>query len=61
MNEVIPLKEEVYKITGCAMTVLNTLGNGFAEKVYENALKVEMDIQNIPYQAQHEVNVEYKI
>lgn len=43
------------------MTVLNTLGNGFAEKVYENALKVEMDIQNIPYQAQHEVNVEYKI
>jgi GxxExxY protein len=26
------------RIIGCAFTVLNTLGGGFLEKVYENAL-----------------------
>jgi GxxExxY protein len=29
-------------ITGCAFTVANTSGIGFAEKVYENALAHEM-------------------
>ncbi len=27
---------------GCAFTVLNTLGGGFLEKVYENALAQEL-------------------
>ena len=39
---------EIDKITetiiGCAFTVSNTLGVGFLEKVYENALVIE--IQN---------------
>jgi GxxExxY protein len=26
------------RIIGCAFTVLNTLGTGFLEKIYENAL-----------------------
>jgi hypothetical protein len=30
------------KIIGCAFTVLNTLGPGFLEKVYENALAHEL-------------------
>jgi GxxExxY protein len=30
------------RIIGCAFTVANTLGVGFVEKVYENALTVEM-------------------
>ena len=30
------------RVTGCAHTVSNTLGTGFLEKVYENALQVEM-------------------
>ena len=30
------------KIIGCAYTVSNTLGIGFLEKVYENALAVEL-------------------
>ncbi len=29
-------------IIGCACRVANTLGNGFVEKVYENALAHEM-------------------
>ena len=32
------LKEEVFRILGCAIEVLNTLGHGLVEKPYENAL-----------------------
>ena len=30
-------------IIGCAYKVHNTLGPGFFEKVYENALRIELD------------------
>jgi GxxExxY protein len=30
------------RIIGCAMNVSNTLGVGFLEKVYENALMIEL-------------------
>jgi hypothetical protein len=30
------------RVIGCAFTVLNTLGAGLLEKVYENALAIEM-------------------
>ena len=30
------------RVIGCAFTVLNTLGAGFLEKVYENALAFEL-------------------
>lgn len=33
------------KIIGCAFTVSNTLGAGFLEKVYENALALEIKKQ----------------
>ena len=32
------LKDEVYQLVGCAMEVLNGIGHGFHEKIYENAL-----------------------
>jgi GxxExxY protein len=46
------LKEEVHRIVGCAMTVLNTVGHGLHEKIYENALVVEFGSQGIPVQQQ---------
>lgn len=42
------------------MNVLNTLGHGFAEKVYENALAVGFDLQNIYFTKQPVLNVNYK-
>jgi len=30
------------RIIGCAFTVLNTLGTGFLEKIYENVLAFEL-------------------
>ncbi len=41
------LKEEVYRIVGCALEVLNTLGCGLLEKPYENALVVEFEWERI--------------
>ncbi len=54
------LKNEVFKIVGCAMEVLNTLGHGLLEKPYENALVVEFGLQRIPYLQQPRFDVIYK-
>lgn len=53
-------KDEVYKIVGCALEVLNTLGHGLLEKPYENALVVEFQQQGIPYSQQPRFPVFYK-
>ena len=60
MNNVTQIKDEAYDITGAAMDVLNSLGHGFHEKVYENALAVEFDLKKIEYQKQPQFDVEYK-
>jgi GxxExxY protein len=44
---------------GCAMTVANTLGCGFLEKVYENALAVELRRCGISVEQQAGVAVRY--
>jgi len=47
------------KIIGCAYTVLNTLGCGFLEKVYENALAHEMRKAGLAVQQQVVITVRY--
>ena len=44
----------------CFYSVYNTLGSGFLEKVYENALTVELTESGIPVQQQVPVQVSYK-
>lgn len=44
----ILLKDEVYRIVGCAFEVMNGLGHGLNEKPYESALVVEFGLQGIP-------------
>ena len=46
-------------IIGCALTVANTLGLGFLEKVYENALASELRKAGIAVAQQHSVVVLY--
>ena len=52
-------KELSYKIMDVAFTVHNTLGIGFLEKVYENALMIELQNRNISCQQQHPIKVFY--
>jgi GxxExxY protein len=47
-------------IIGCAFTVLNTLGAGFLEKVYENALAFELEAAGLAVVQQHGATVVYK-
>jgi len=54
------LKDEVFAVVGCAMSVLNELGHGLLEKPDENALVVELGIQNISYKQQPKFPVQYK-
>ena len=52
--------EEVRKIIGCAMNVYNTLGIGFLEGVYQDALEVEFSLQGIPFEHKKHLDVFYK-
>ena len=47
------------KIIGCAFTVHNTLGIGFLEKVYENALAIELKKANLQIEQQKRSQVFY--
>ena len=48
------------KILGAAVEVHKQLGSGFLEKVYENALCVELRARRVEFAAQPEIPVVYK-
>ena len=61
------MTEEKYKysdltksIIGCAMEVHKILGNGFQEVVYQRALSIEMNLQNLEYIREKEMPLQYK-
>ena len=54
------LNEITYKINGSAFEVNRVLGGGFLEKVYENALMVELAKQGLKAESQYPLKVEYK-
>ena len=54
------LKEETYKIIGLAMEVHKTLGKGFLEIVYKDALELEFQWANVPYSRETPFKIEYK-
>ena len=47
------------KIIGCVHRVSNTLGSGFLEKVYENALAIELRESGLNVEQQHAIKVFY--
>jgi len=59
----IELRQEINRLTekiiNCVYRVSNTLGSGFPEKVYENALAVELRQNGLSIKQQHAVNVFY--
>lgn len=42
------------------MKVYNTLGHGFLEAVYQEALEIEFKKQNIPYEREKELTIFYE-
>ena len=46
-------------VIGCSYNVSNNLGNGFLEKVYENALAIELSKAGLNFVQQHHLDVLY--
>lgn len=51
--------KESYDITGAAMQVYNTLGSGFLEPVYQEALAIEFTKRGIPFVREKELKIYY--
>jgi len=61
MKEIEEKYQEItYKIIGCAMEVHNTLGCGFLEYVYHEALEYELKKAGINYEHEKELRIPYK-
>jgi len=52
-------EEETYKVIGACMTVHKNLGSGFLESVYGEALKRELEKEEIPFETQKKLKVFY--
>jgi GxxExxY protein len=60
MEEEFLYKELTYAIIGAAMEVHKTLGCGFLEYVYEEALCYELSLRKIEFERQKEMDIYYK-
>lgn len=54
------LNEITFQINGCAMDVLNEIGHGFHEKIYENALALAFEKRALQYEQQKHYDVMFQ-
>ena len=60
MTDLLLHKEKTYQIIGAAMAVHQYLGCGFTEKVYQDALEIEFQTRDIPYEREQPMEVSYR-
>jgi len=53
-------REITEQIIGAAFEVYNHLGYGFLEKVYQRAMKVELDLRGVPSELEGKTTVTFK-
>lgn len=54
-----PLSYLTGQIIGCAMAVHKKLGNGFQEVIYQRAMCIEMNLRDINFSREHEIEILY--
>ena len=60
MEEKLIYEEETYAIRGAIFEVYKTLGDGYLEEVYQNALEEELKLRGLPFVAKKELHIMYK-
>ena len=53
-------KDEAYAVVGAAMDVYYTMGIGFLEPVYHEAMLIELERRHIPFESERKLDVFYK-
>ena len=59
-NAGLIFEHETYQIIGAAMEVHKTLGMGFLESVYQEAMEIELTKRNVPFVPQKRIQIQYK-
>ncbi len=55
-----PFKKETYNIIGACMEVHRSLGRGFLEAIYQEALEIEFIERGISFEREKQIDVYYK-
>jgi GxxExxY protein len=53
-------RDEVFQLVGACMAVHRDKGNGFAEPVYQDALEIELELSEIPFDPQRNYQIHYR-
>ena len=59
MDEKLIFKDECFVIVGLCMKIHRTLGKGFREAVYKDALEIELQKAKVPYDREKKFKIEY--
>src|SRR5687767_7468026 len=60
MSNVMVHEALTHRIIGCAMQVHRTFGNGFKEVIYQRALKIEFELDNLKFEREQEMSIDYR-
>jgi GxxExxY protein len=60
MSDQLRHEELTRKIIGCAMQVHSALGSGFQDVIYQNALEIEMELQDVKFEREKQMPIFYK-
>src|SRR5690349_14817363 len=58
--EKYPLQKETFQLIGIGMEVHRTLGHGFLEIVYKDAIEIELKNKLISYEREKKYEIDYK-
>ena len=59
MGELV-LEDKTFAIVGCCMEVHKTLGSGYLEAVYQEALALELEVAGVPFEREKAIDISYK-
>lgn len=60
MESKLLFEDECYQIIGACFEVYKAKGCGFSEAVYQECLEIELEYQNIPYESQIPIKLQYR-